>query len=98
MKGEEYWMSLDTTFFNYIEHPESKFANGNEKGELKRRTITNPRIKHVGKEVANIEEGLDKANNEEQDPTRIGDLTLKERKEKKISRQKAYYWRKKSIN
>ena len=96
MEGEEYWETLDKTIFDYINHPESKYENGKEKGEMKKRKIKNKETKYIGKETKNIEEGIEKAKTEEINKKKITELTIKERKKRKISRQRAYYWRKSS--
>ena len=84
LQGEEYWEKMDALFFKYIEHPESKYQNGKEKGLLIRRHLQDPKIKHIGKETKNIEEGLENAENK-----------LLNTYNPSISRQNAYYHRKK---
>lgn len=54
MKGSHYWMDLSDITMDYINHPESKFEG--DEGWLKRRHIDGGEIRHIGKEVKNIEE------------------------------------------
>ena len=56
MQGEEHWKSLKDIIFEYANHPESKFENGNQKGLMKRRFIFNGKLVYIGKEVKNLEE------------------------------------------
>ena len=39
----------------YYRHPESKFANGTERGELHRRHVTPERFVYIGKEISDME-------------------------------------------
>ena len=56
LNGIKYWKSLSDIIFEYIDHPESKFKNGNETGNMSRRLISNGEIVYIGKETKNIEE------------------------------------------
>jgi len=51
-----YWKTLDEMAGDYINHPESKFRNGNRKGKLQRRCLIATGTKHIGKEADEIEE------------------------------------------
>jgi hypothetical protein len=53
---ELHWKKLDSFIETYIDHPESKFRNGDKKGKLKRRKLLAGKIKHVGKESDELEE------------------------------------------
>ena len=55
LQGLEYWTPLDKIIFDYTNHPESKFDNGDETGIMRRRHIINPDLRHIGKEVKNEE-------------------------------------------
>jgi hypothetical protein len=60
-----YWETLDKTVENYIDHPESKFENGDSTGKMRRRHIRLKSVVHIGKEANELEEtqtlGLDEA-------------------------------------
>jgi len=56
LKGVEYWKNLADTILEYVNHPESKFVNGDKSGVMERRHITNGEIVYIGKETKNIEE------------------------------------------
>ena len=56
LNGIKYWKSLSDIIFEYIDHPESKFKNGNETGNMGRRLISDGEIVYIGKETKNIEE------------------------------------------
>jgi len=59
--GEQFWKNLKQIFWEYLNHPESKF-DGN-KGELQRKHIKAGKVTVIGKESSNLEEseilGLD---------------------------------------
>jgi hypothetical protein len=57
-----YWGTLDRTVENHIDHPESKFENGDSTGKMHRRHIRLKSVVHIGKEFNELEEtvlGLD---------------------------------------
>jgi hypothetical protein len=61
-----YWETLDKTVENYIDHPESKFENGESTGKMRRRHIhlkSRKSVVYIGKEANELEEsetiGLD---------------------------------------
>lgn len=56
LKGQKYWRPLSEIIFRYIDHPESKFDNGDKSGKLSRKRITEGEIRFIGKEVKNLEE------------------------------------------
>ena len=65
-KAQLYWETLDKTVENYIDHPESKFENGESTGKMRRRHIhlkSRKSIVYIGKEHNELEEtetlGLD---------------------------------------
>jgi hypothetical protein len=53
-----YWKTLSTIVREYLNHPESKFKNGQETEKMKRRRIrvTKENIRYIGKEADEIEE------------------------------------------
>lgn len=55
---EMYWKKLDTTIEEYIDHPESKFENGDKTGNMKRRHlfVDETGIRFIGKESNELEE------------------------------------------
>jgi hypothetical protein len=61
--NQVYWETLDKTVENYIDHPESKFENGESTGKMQRRHIHLKSVVHIGKEANELEEtetlGLD---------------------------------------
>jgi hypothetical protein len=58
-----HWKTLDKMVEEYMDHPESKFQNGNAIGKLRRRHVKVDSIVHIGKETNELEEteilGLD---------------------------------------
>lgn len=56
LKGEKYWRPLSDIVFRYIDHPESKFENGDKSGKLTRKHVREGEIRLIGKEVKNLEE------------------------------------------
>jgi hypothetical protein len=58
-----YWKTLQKTVSDYVEHPESKFQNGNSTGKMRRRHLSANTVVYVGKESNELEEtdilGLD---------------------------------------
>jgi hypothetical protein len=60
---ELYWKKLDKTVGDYIDHPESKFENGQRCGTMHRRHLAVDSIRYIGKEANELEEseilGLD---------------------------------------
>jgi hypothetical protein len=57
------WETLDKTVENYIDHPESKFENGDSTGKMRRRHICLKSVVYIGEEANELEEtetlGLD---------------------------------------
>jgi len=53
---ELYWRKLDQTVEDYIDHPESKFDNGNHCGTMMRRHLTVQAVTHIGKELNELED------------------------------------------
>jgi len=60
---EAYWKKLDQTIEEYLDHPESKFENGDRSGTMRRRHLKVKSIRYIGKEANELEEtevlGLD---------------------------------------
>jgi hypothetical protein len=58
-----YWETLDKTVESYIDHPESKFENGESTGKMHRRHIRLKSVVYIGKEANELGEseilGLD---------------------------------------
>jgi hypothetical protein len=56
--GQLYWKPLSTIVCEYLNHPESKFRNGQQTGTMKRRRIhmTKNNIHYIGKEADQIEQ------------------------------------------
>jgi hypothetical protein len=54
---EVYWNKLDSFIEAYIDHPESKFENGNLSGTMRRRhiSVTGDEIAYIGKESNELE-------------------------------------------
>ena len=50
-----YWKKLDKTVEDYIDHPESKFDNGNHYGTMMRRHLTVQAVRYIGKESNELE-------------------------------------------
>jgi hypothetical protein len=50
-----YWKKLDRTVEDYIDHPESKFDNGNHCGTMMRRHLTVQAVRYIGKESNELE-------------------------------------------
>jgi len=55
---ELFWKRLDKTVEEYMDHPESKFANGQRCGTMHRRHLRMNSIHHIGKEANEIEENI----------------------------------------
>jgi hypothetical protein len=53
---ELYWKTLKKTVEEYIDHPESKFENGERCGTMRRRHLRVDSIHYVGKEANELEE------------------------------------------
>ena len=53
---ELYWKKLDKTVKDYIDHPESKFDNGNHCGTMVRRHLTVQAVRYIGKESNELED------------------------------------------
>jgi hypothetical protein len=51
-----YWKKLDKTVEDYIDHPESKFDNGNHCGTMVRRHLTVQAVRYIGKESNELED------------------------------------------
>jgi hypothetical protein len=51
-----YWETLDKTVENYMDHPESKFDNGDSIGKMRRRHIHLKSVVYIGKEANELEE------------------------------------------
>jgi len=51
-----YWNTLDKMVEDYIDHPESKFRNGDKTGKMRRRHLVVNKINHIGKEANELEE------------------------------------------
>jgi len=62
--AESYWRTLESTIEQYIDHPESKFRDGDATGKLHRRCIKVKKICYIGKETNELDEteilGVDK--------------------------------------
>jgi len=60
---EVYWKRLDRAIVEYVDHPESKFENGDRSGTMRRRHLNVNSICYIGKEANELEEtevlGLD---------------------------------------
>jgi hypothetical protein len=58
-----YWKTLESVIHDYLNHPESKFANANSIGKLRRRHLAIEEVTYIGKEANELEEaeilGLD---------------------------------------
>jgi len=54
--AELYWKTLDKVVEEYVDHPESKFVNGDRTGKMKKRQIVASDIKYVGKESNELED------------------------------------------
>ena len=53
---ELFWKRLDTTVEEYVDHPESKFENGDRCGTMRRRHLRADSIHYIGKEANELEE------------------------------------------
>lgn len=53
---ELYWKKLDRTVEDYLNHPESKFENGQHCGTMRRRHLRVNSILYIGKEANELEE------------------------------------------
>jgi hypothetical protein len=53
---ELYWKTLKKTVEEYIDHPESKFENGQRCGTMRRRHLVADSILYIGKEANELEE------------------------------------------
>jgi hypothetical protein len=53
-----YWKTLSTIVREYLNHPETKFRNGHQRGKMRRRHlhIQKRQIHYIGKEADEIEE------------------------------------------
>ena len=54
MSGNQYWRSMDSIFFDYLDHKEAKFDG--DVGMLKRRSLIVKSMINIGKESNNLEE------------------------------------------
>jgi len=55
---EFYWKKLEKTVEEYVDHPESKFENGNCCGTMRRRHLQADSICYIGKEANELEESI----------------------------------------
>jgi hypothetical protein len=55
---EIYWKTLNRTVEEYIDHPESKFENGDRCGTMRRRHLRVDSVLYIGKEANELEENL----------------------------------------
>ena len=53
---ELYWKTLDSVIETYLNHPESKFKDGNRMGRLHRRSLKVKKICYIGKEANELVE------------------------------------------
>ncbi len=51
-----YWKTLPSVIRDYVNHPESKFSNGEQTGKMKRRHLLLKSVCYLGKEANEIEE------------------------------------------
>jgi hypothetical protein len=51
-----YWKTLESVIHDYLNHPESKFANGDSSGKMRRRHLLVDRAAYIGKETSELEE------------------------------------------
>lgn len=106
LNGVEYWKTLDTVFWEYKNHPESKF-DGNI-GKLERKYLGIDSIIHIGKETNNLEESevigvqrdnyqiyQDKETQDKKLKEMIMNLKPKTAKRYGISKRQLYRWKKK---
>jgi hypothetical protein len=56
MNTELFWKRLDKTAEEYMDHPESKFENGQRCGTMRRRHLVADSIRYIGKEANELEE------------------------------------------
>ncbi len=96
--GVEYWRSLADILVEYLNHTEDKLEG--DIGLLQRRKLHITDIEVCGKEAKNIEKQPYKVDQPTIYKKRVTGkeiplLTKVERRKEGISRQKAYYWRKK---
>ncbi|MDP2926261.1 MAG: hypothetical protein Q8N99_07830 [Nanoarchaeota archaeon] len=92
LKGVHYWKNLADVIVKYANHPESKFANGNEEGLMERRHVTHGEIRVVGKETKNIEEqpleveDVTEYISKSENKKKILNMGIKEARDKKVSK------------
>ncbi|HLC86725.1 MAG TPA: hypothetical protein VJH65_00395 [Candidatus Nanoarchaeia archaeon] len=90
--GLEYWKNLVDVFFEFLNHPESKFVNGSNNGRLERRYLKDGEITVIGKETKNIEEQsleverVTEYKSEDDKIKKILSINIKEAKQKKVSK------------
>lgn len=90
MQGEKYWRPLSEIILKFVNHPESKFKNGNTSGAMKRRFVYDGTITLIGKETRNLETqclGISKINeytDEEELRKKILAMTPKEARGKGV--------------
>jgi hypothetical protein len=51
-----YWKTLESVIHDYLNHPESKFANGHETGKMRRQHLLIEKPRYIGKEANELEE------------------------------------------
>jgi hypothetical protein len=51
-----YWKTLESVIHDYLSHTESKFANGNSTGKMRRRHLFIEKPRYIGKEANELEE------------------------------------------
>jgi uncharacterized protein YnzC (UPF0291/DUF896 family) len=90
LNGEKYWRPLSEIILKFIDHPESKFNNGNLRGVMKRRFVYDGTITLIGKETRNLETqclGVSKINeyaDKDKMKKKILGMTPKEAKERGV--------------
>ena len=97
MTGIQYWKDLSQIFWDYLNHPESKF-DGNV-GVLQRKHLQISNVITIGKESNDLEDseiiGVDKRSyvlyqNQNLDMKRILNMTVKDAKQRKIAKNQLY--------
>lgn len=53
--SEMHWQTIHSSIENYMNHPESKFMNGQDTGKLYRRHVKTHKIRYIGKESNELE-------------------------------------------
>lgn len=97
LSGIQYWKDLSQIFWDYLNHPESKF-DGNI-GVLQRKHLKISNVITIGKESNDLEDseiiGVDERSyvlyqNQKLDMKRILDMTVKDAKQRKIAKNQLY--------